>query len=95
MPPEQCPVLPEITQTTRRELFDTAQNEAETHQPIERALSTILEVPEWAFRLEQRLVASEATEQLPELSPKKVDTPQERGVGERDSESPEEQGWLF
>ena len=62
VPPEQCPVLREIMDKTREDLFDQVDETADEGQSTEPTLPTIIEVPQWAFRLEQRLATLEPSE---------------------------------
>ena len=62
IPPEQCPVLPEITQATRTDLFDRVGDSTIDPQELEANSFAIIEVPQWFARLEPKLAALDRDE---------------------------------
>ncbi len=72
VPPEQCPVLPELSQQTRQDLFETLE-QSDDSKPQNINLG-VLEVPRWLYRLERQLVSSPTNEVLKtENNEKKTD----------------------
>jgi hypothetical protein len=94
VPPEECPVLPELRNRTNRDLLDTIEDDPPSDRPAEQSLPAIIEIPEWTLRMEQRLAAMETAE-LPEQPETKKEAPQEKEVGESDDGPPKLQGELF
>ena len=92
--PEDCPILPELTHRTRQDLFEQVEPPPDSKQ--KEARPDILEVPQWALRLEQHLAALDDSERSQERPPIADKSPQEKGVAEsRDELPPAEQGRLF
>jgi len=97
VPPEQCPVLPEITQRTRKDLFDRLDDTTTGDTPPEPSIPNVIEIPDWLLRMEQRLAAAQ-TDQLSDEDTTASDPPADEGRGvqphDRD-EPPPSQGRLF
>ncbi|WP_145305562.1 N-6 DNA methylase [Gimesia fumaroli] len=62
VPPEQCPVLPELQQRIKRYLLDTLDEESSLVPVPEQSLPQIIEIPDWVLRLEQCYLQREQSE---------------------------------
>lgn len=94
--PEQCPVLPEIMHGTKTELFDAVDDQPVAGPSLSEALPSIIEVPQWAFRLEQRLaLLHEPEQQSPKRQQQSRHSPQEKREGDAADRPPKTQGELF
>ena len=62
VPREQCPVLPSPVRSAAQGLFEK-QSDATQSEQTQQAVPEIIEVPQWAFRLEQRLATLQEAEQ--------------------------------
>jgi len=85
--PEQCPVLPELRQQTRQDLFETLEQSDEVKP--QNTNSDIVEVPRWLFRLEGQLVSSPTNKDTKAVQPgtviNKAVTPQEKEISKPDT----------
>lgn len=60
--PEECPVLPELRKRTKGDLLDAIDEQPLSEPPAEQQRPSIIEIPDWALRLEQRLASIEQAE---------------------------------
>ena len=93
VPREQCPVLPPPVRSAPQGLFEE-QPEAIQSEQTQEGLPEIIEVPQWVFRLEQRLAALEETEQRSTQQP----SVEQRTTTERrpaNDDEPKKQQTLF
>jgi hypothetical protein len=91
VPPEQCPVLPELIQTTKEDLFETIEQSDQSLSQPQKFSSNILEVPQWLNRLEPQLAAAQTKEvsvtEQPEPMNTQVFTPHQNEVRKPDTPS--------
>ncbi len=65
VPPQECPILPELQQHTKRELFDTLESGSPSASERERTIPRIMEIPDALVRLERAMIQREQPEQQP------------------------------
>lgn len=63
VPIDQCEVLPELQQSTKRNLLDTLNDESPSEPEPEHTLPKIIEIPEWILRIERSMTRIELSEQ--------------------------------
>ncbi|QDT43484.1 N-6 DNA Methylase [Gimesia alba] len=63
VPPEQCPVLPELQHHTKQSLLDTLDEESFPNSVPEQNVPQIIEIPDWVLRLEQCHALQEQSEE--------------------------------
>ncbi|QDT64075.1 N-6 DNA methylase [Calycomorphotria hydatis] len=81
IPPEECPVLPELRKQLREDLFEAVEAEDQPETDRDQHALELVEVPQWLARLERLFVLEKAEvdekEEEAQIIPRKVESTQQ------------------